>query len=136
QLPTTLEGPARGSETVLVVEDMPGLRRLVQRTLEKAGYTVLTASSAADALRLVEETAPPVDLLLTDVVMPGMSGRTLAERLQRLRPAMKVLFMSGYTNDVMVRHNVIDGSTPFISKPFKLVDLTRQIRRTLDTDLV
>ena len=133
RLPVPAPRPAaQGTETILVVEDMVALRRLICRALEAAGYTVLPAANGEEALALSEQYGRPIHLLVTDVVMPGMSGRTLAERLGQLRPETKVLYMSGYTEDVMVRHNVIDGSTPFINKPFRMADLTRLVRRTLD----
>jgi PAS domain S-box-containing protein len=130
--PEPAAGPVRGTETILVAEDMAGLRRLICRTLETAGYTVLPAANGTEAMALIEQHHGPIHLLITDVVMPGMSGRTLAERLAQRRPETKVLYMSGYTEDVMVRHNVLDGSSPFISKPFRMSDLTRVVRRTLD----
>jgi PAS domain S-box-containing protein len=125
-------GPMRGHETILVVEDMIGLRRLISRTLESTGYKVITAASGDEALRLLEQHHEPVHLMVTDVVMPGMSGRSLAERLDQLRPEMKVLYMSGYTDDVILRHGVLDAGVPFVNKPFRVDDLIRTIRQTLD----
>lgn len=125
--------PARGTETVLVVEDVIGLRRLMTRTLVSAGYTVLTAASGDEALRQLEQHGQPVHLMVTDVVMPGMSGRSLAEHLAQMRPEMKVLYMSGYTDDVILRHGVVEEGVSFISKPFGAADLIRKVRQTLDS---
>jgi two-component system, cell cycle sensor histidine kinase and response regulator CckA len=124
--------PARGTETILVVEDVIGLRRLIARTLEAAGYKVLTAAGGEEALRMLERYEEPVHLMVTDVVMPGMSGRRLADQLGQLRPELKVLYMSGYTDDVILRHNVVGESAPFVSKPFGMADLIRLIRQTFD----
>jgi two-component system cell cycle sensor histidine kinase/response regulator CckA len=124
---------AHGTETILVVEDVGGLRSLAKRMLESLGYTVLTATDGEDALRLLEDYRGPVHLVLTDVVMPGMGGRTLAERFGRTRPEMKVLYMSGYTDDVILRHGVFDEGMPFLGKPFTVVDLTLKVREVLDS---
>ncbi len=122
-----------GTETILLVEDDAGLRKLATRILEPAGYTVLGASSAEDALRLLERYDEPVHLLLSDVVMPGMSGRHLAERLAQTRPGMKVLYMSGYTDDTIVRHGVLDALMAFLNKPFTAAELLRKVRDVLDS---
>jgi len=124
---------AHGTETILVVEDVGGLCLLAKRILESAGYTVLTAASGEEALRLLEHYKEPVHLMITDVVMPGMSGRTLAERFDRTRLRMKVLYMSGYTDDVVVRHGVLDEGMPFLGKPFTGVELIRKVREVLDS---
>jgi hypothetical protein len=124
--------PTRGSETVLIVEDVVGLRHLIARTLESAGYTALTAASGDEALSMLEEHQEPVHLMLTDVVMPGIGGHDLAQRLTQTRPMMKVLYMSGYTDDVIVRHGVLEERMPFISKPFGTLELIRTVRQVLD----
>jgi two-component system, cell cycle sensor histidine kinase and response regulator CckA len=124
---------ARGSETVLVVEDESAVRALAERMLQSAGYTVLLAAGGDDAVSRVEQHDGPVDLLLTDVVMPGMSGRDLAARLAELRPRMKVLYTSGYTDDAIVHHGVLDPDTRFISKPYGTAELTRKVREALDS---
>jgi PAS domain S-box-containing protein len=126
--------PGHGIETILLVEDVEGLRRLAKRMLESAGYTVLTAANGEEALLLLERYEQPLHLMVTDVVMPGMSGRTLAERFDATRPGMKVLYMSGYTDDVVVRHGVLDEGMPFLSKPFAVVELTRKVREVLDSE--
>jgi signal transduction histidine kinase/ActR/RegA family two-component response regulator len=123
--------PARGSETILVVEDEAQLRDLVRQMLEAAGYHVLTCATGADALRLMQRDEHAADLLLTDVVMPGMNGRELADRLVSLRPDMKVLYMSGYTDDALVQRSVIEHTDGFIGKPFTLTTLTEKIRQTM-----
>jgi two-component system cell cycle sensor histidine kinase/response regulator CckA len=120
-----------GTETILLVEDETAVRRLVVRTLESYGYTVSEASSPAEALRIVEG-RDDFDLLLTDVVMPGMNGRQLAEALLVERPALKVLFTSGYPADTMIRHGIADGSAAYIGKPYLPVELARKVREVLD----
>jgi two-component system cell cycle sensor histidine kinase/response regulator CckA len=123
-----------GTETILLVEDVPGLRQVTRRMLESAGYTVLVAASGEEAMLALDRHTEPVHLVITDVVMPGMSGRTLAERLSQTRQPMKVLYMSGYTDDVVVRHGVLDEGVPFVSKPFTGGELIRKVREVLDSD--
>jgi CheY-like chemotaxis protein len=122
-----------GTETILLAEDNAGLCTLATRVLEPAGYTVLGASTGDEALRLLESYDAPVHLLLTDVVMPGMSGRHLAERLAQTHPGMKVLYMSGYTSDTIVQHGVMEAQVPFLAKPFTAAALLRKIREVLDS---
>jgi two-component system cell cycle sensor histidine kinase/response regulator CckA len=123
-----------GTETILLVEDNAGLRKLATRFLEPAGYTVLGAATGEEALRLLDERqVDPVHLLLSDVVMPGMSGRQLAEQLAQTRPGMKVLYMSGYTSDTIVRHGVLEAQMSFLNKPFTAVALLRKVREVLDS---
>jgi CheY-like chemotaxis protein len=105
---------------------------LAKRILLSAGYTVLVASGAAEALQLLEQAPAPVHLLLTDVVLPSMSGRELADRLEPTRPGMKVLYTSGYTDDAILRHGVLDAATNFIGKPYTRAELTRKVRDVLD----
>jgi CheY-like chemotaxis protein len=125
--------PNPQSETVLLVEDEPMVRRMVREVLRVEGYTVLEAIQGDDALRVCQQEGPVIDLLLTDVMMPGMSGRELVERAAVLRPGMKVLFMSGYTDDAVVRHGVSDAEIAFIQKPFKPAELTQKVREVLGT---
>jgi two-component system cell cycle sensor histidine kinase/response regulator CckA len=129
--PTTTVGALpRGSETVLVVEDEAVVRRFVQETLERQGYHVLTARDAPDALAQLGN-GTPIDVLLTDVVMPRMSGRELAQRLVASRPSVKVLYMSGYTEDAVVHAGAAAGA--FLAKPFGRADLVRKVRELLDS---
>src|SRR5207249_9938892 len=106
--------PDRGTETVLVAEDEDGLRMLMRAVLERYGYTVLEASDGTEALRRCERHAGPIHLLAADVVMPGPSGRDLLERATALRPGLKVLFLSGYTEEAIVRHGVLGAGLPFL----------------------
>ena len=119
--------PARGSETILVVEDQNEVRSLVQRILEEFGYVVLSAGEIADAFRIVERHGGPIHLLLTDMVMPEMNGVHLAQRLGALRQEMAVLYMSGYTDYAIVNH------ARFIQKPFTPDALARKVRAVLDS---
>jgi len=120
----------RGSETVLLVEDEEGLRDLAREVLEGQGYTVLEARHPGEALLMSERHEGPIHLMLTDVVMPGMSGRALADRLVPTRPPMKVLYMSGYTDDAIVHHGVLEQGVAFVEKPFTPA---RKVREVLDT---
>ncbi len=131
--PTPTVASASGTETILLAEDNAGLRKLATRLLEPAGYTVLGAATGEEALRLLEGHAGQVHLLLSDVVMPGMSGRHLAEQLAKTRPGTKVLYMSGYTSDTVVRHGVLDAQMPFLNKPFTAAALLRKVREVLDS---
>jgi signal transduction histidine kinase/CheY-like chemotaxis protein len=125
-------GVPQGAETVLLVEDETGLRELVRECLEGSGYRVLEARQAGHALEIAEDYAGPIHLLVTDVVMPGMSGRELAERLALPHPGMKVLYMSGYTDDAVVLHGVLAEEMAFLQKPFTINALARKVRAVLD----
>ncbi len=122
----------RGCETVLVVEDEEPLRRLTRRILESRGYTVLDAADGDEAIRALASAQSRVDLLLTDVVMPGMSGRELVERLLPVYPWIRVLFMSGYTEDMMLQHRIAELGIKVVEKPFTRDDLAVAVRNTLD----
>ncbi|MEW6428318.1 MAG: ATP-binding protein [Thermodesulfobacteriota bacterium] len=121
----------RGSETVLIVEDDPAILDLAVRLAGRLGYRVLAAGAPEEAIRLVEEKPDPIDLLITDVVMPQMNGRELAARLRRLRPRLKTLFMSGYTADVVARQGILEQGILLLQKPFSIHDLAFGIRRAL-----
>lgn len=130
--PSVARKRATGSETILVVEDEEALRRVARRALVEAGYTVLTAADGDEALLICAQHSGDIQLLLTDVVMPRMSGEVLAQTLSKTRPALKVLHMSGYTDKAIVHHGVLDAGTHFLAKPFTSVDLTRKVREVLD----
>ncbi len=121
-----------GDETVLLVEDEPEVRSLVQRILKTQGYTVVTAANPDEALAVAREFKGPIQLMVTDVVMPGMSGLQLAERLSPTRPDMKVLFVSGYTNDAIGHQGILDPGTAFLQKPFTPNALARKVREVLE----
>jgi len=123
---------ATGTETVLVVEDEEALREVARRSLSAAGFTVLTAADGAEALEIAARHAGEIQLLLTDVVMPKMSGRALALELVKTRPAIQVVYMSGYTDNAIVHHGVLDAGTQFIGKPFTGAELARKVRAVLD----
>jgi signal transduction histidine kinase/ActR/RegA family two-component response regulator/HAMP domain-containing protein len=127
--------PAQGSETILLVEDEDPVRRLVEQLLATAGYTVFTASHGAEALEVAaQQDSRGIDLLLTDIVMPGMSGRELAVQLTSRRPEVRVLYMSGYTPDVAIRHGVLEASVAYLQKPFAPGDLLQKVREVLDAE--
>jgi two-component system cell cycle sensor histidine kinase/response regulator CckA len=123
----------RGSETILVVEDEERVRVLACTILRKYGYHVLEAQNGGEALLLCEQHAGTIHLLLTDVVMPLMSGKQVAERLLTVRPTLKVLYMTGYTNDAVVRHGILDSTISFVQKPITPETLARKVRETLDS---
>lgn len=120
-----------GDRTILVVEDERSVRNLAVKLLQSAGYTVLAVEDGPEALRLVESPDVRVDLLLTDVVLPGMSGPDLARRCAQLHPAIKVLFTSGYADDSVQHRGVLEGGFHFIGKPYSRADLTRKVREVL-----
>jgi PAS domain S-box-containing protein len=120
-----------GGETILLVEDEEDLRRLARQILTLHGYTVLAAMNGQEALRLAEAHPGPIDLLVSDVVMPGMDGRQLAARIAARRPGLKVLFMSGYTDDAVLRHGILASDAAFLQKPFALEALPLRVRRAL-----
>jgi CheY-like chemotaxis protein len=123
---------ARGGETVLLVEDEPGVRAIGKDLLEFHGYKVLEAENGVRALEVEARHKGPIHLLLTDVVMPLMGGRELAERLSGRRPETRILFVSGFTDDTVVRHGVLDEGVAFLQKPFTLESLSRTVRHVLD----
>jgi two-component system, cell cycle sensor histidine kinase and response regulator CckA len=128
------QGPAVGTETVLVVEDEDAVRKVSVRILRGAQYQVLSAAGGGEALLLCEQYQGEIHLLLTDVVMPQMSGRQLAERLRGERPGLRVLYMSGYTNGAIAHQESLESGARLISKPFSAIELTRMVRTVLDSD--
>jgi CheY-like chemotaxis protein len=128
----TSPGPATGRETILLVEDEEDVRALAREVLERQGYTMLEAADGVQALQRYESEGDRIDLILTDVVMPRMSGRELVDRVQLTRPTMRVLYMSGYTEDAIVRHGVLESSMRLLSKPFRPIDLIQKVREVLD----
>ena len=131
EVPAPVARAGRGGETVVAVEDEEGLRLLITSLLERLGYTVLVAANAAHAIALFDE-HPSIDLLLTDVVMPGGSGPDLSTWLVKGRPQLKVLYMSGYTDEAIVHHGVLDAGIAFLHKPFTAQALGLKIREVLD----
>jgi two-component system cell cycle sensor histidine kinase/response regulator CckA len=129
--PAPVARPRAGTQTVLVVEDEDGLRELAKKLLLRQGYTVLVAANADEALRLFEANEV-IDVLLTDVVMPGASGPELTRQLIEQRPALKVIYMSGYTEDAIVQHGVLKPGTAFLNKPFTSQTLGQKIREVLE----
>jgi len=121
----------RGTETVLLVEDEESVRSLTREFLEMLGYTVLEAGTPGEALLIAERHIAVIDLLLTDVIMPQMSGRTLASQIAAERPETRIVFMSGYTDDAIVQHGVLEPGTHFIEKPFTLQRLAVKLREVL-----
>ena len=130
--PTPVTKTARGGETILVVEDEASVRTLTERILTGQGYTVLTAADAEEAERVFTGSALHIDLLVTDVVLPGINGRKLHERLHALDSALKVLYVSGYTEDAIVHHGVLDVGIHFLQKPFTVDALAAKVRHVLD----
>jgi CheY-like chemotaxis protein len=126
------EEQPRGSETVLLVEDEEVVRNLVREILEGNGYTVLEARNGAEALELGRQVSSPIHLLVTDVVMPKMSGRELAERLVAIHRETRVLYMSGYTDGAISQHGVLDPHVELLQKPFTFEALAQKVRKVLD----
>jgi CheY-like chemotaxis protein len=122
----------RGSETVLVVEDDEEVRKLAVRVLKRQGYKVLEASNGADTLMICKEQKEPIHLILTDVVMPQMGGRQLVEQLRQVYQNFKVLYMSGYTDNIIVHHGVLERGINYIQKPFTVGALAGKVREVLD----
>jgi PAS domain S-box-containing protein len=122
----------RGNETVLLVEDEPAVREMTQAALQRHGYTVLPAASGAEALQIARANQGAIKVVLTDVVMPGMSGPQLVERLREEQPELAALFMSGYTSDAVLRHGIETGEADFLQKPFSTSALAAKLRQVLD----
>jgi two-component system cell cycle sensor histidine kinase/response regulator CckA len=126
----------RGSEVILLVEDEKGVRELARQYLEMSGYTVLEAEDGHTALEISAMHSGPIHLLMTDVVMPGISGRELAERISRSRPAIKILYMSGYTDQAVVRHRISESDAVLLQKPFNMASLASKLREILSAETV
>jgi len=122
----------RGSETVLLVEDEDGVRALTRHVLRGCGYTVLEARDGAEAIRVAQAHTGRIDLLTTDVVMPRMGGREVADRVSAIHPGIKLLFLSGYTDDAVVRHGILEAQVAFLQKPFTPTSLATKVRDVLD----
>ena len=122
----------QGDETVLVVEDESSVQGVIERVLSGNGYRVLMACDGSEALRVSGEHKGPIDLLITDLVMPGMGGQEVASRLETARPGLRVLFMSGYTENAISHHGVLDAGVAFLQKPFQAEVLLRKVREVLD----
>jgi CheY-like chemotaxis protein len=136
--PSPVLGPAmsrfpRGSETIMLVDDDEGVRAIARRILQRAGYAVLSAPDGVDAMRMISEAGGGVDLLLTDVVMPGLGGRDLVAHVRDTYPDLRVLFVSGYTEEGVRRHGVLDTESAFLEKPFTAERLAQKVREVLDT---
>jgi len=123
---------ASGGETIMLLEDEPEVRRIVARILSSRGYEVIEAASPEEAIRLGVRGGARFDLLLTDVVMPKMSGKTCFEEMCRSLPHLKVIYMSGYTSNVIAHRGVLDKGTHFVQKPFTGDALARKVREVLD----
>lgn len=121
-----------GTETILLVEDEDGVRTLASKILENTGYRVIAAANGDQALRMLDGMQDPLHLLLTDVIMPGMSGAKLAEEALAARPDLKVLFVSGHSDDVLTHHGELDPETNFLEKPFTPDGLANKVREVLD----
>ena len=122
----------RGDETILIVEDEEEVRKLARRILEKQGYSVLETLNGEDALLACETCKSPIHLMLTDIVMPGMNGSELAKLLKPLYPEIKILYMSGYTDNAIARQGVLEKGVNYIQKPFTVEGLARKVREVLD----
>jgi DNA-binding NtrC family response regulator len=123
---------ARGTETILLVEDEDAVREMTTEILERQGYTVLPSPHPREALFVAQRHGGPIQLMLTDVVMPEMNGRDLARRMAELRPSIRVLYMSGYTDEALGHHGVLEKDIAFIGKPFTPVRLCQRVREVLD----
>jgi PAS domain S-box-containing protein len=128
----TTTGMPSGSESILVVEDEPTVLRMVSRVLSECGYTVIEATDGGKAMGMLEHLAPGIDLVITDVVMPGIGGKELSEKIEKLYSTVKVLFMSGYTDDSIGLHGILDDGIAFILKPFSPMEIAEEVRRVLD----
>ncbi len=125
----------KGYETILLVEDDPGIRKLSTKLLEHNGYKVMEASRASEALHICQTHQGPIDLVLTDVIMPEMDGPKMAHKIQELRPHIPIMYMSGYTHGLLTTQNILDPSAVLIQKPFTSVSLLYEIKRLLHPEM-
>ena len=132
KLPATVGDTRGGSETVLLAEDEDAVRRLTRMALQREGYTVLEARHGEEAIQVAEDYEGTIHLLLTDLVMPKLSGRQLAEQLLKERPDIKTLYVSGYMDDAIIRHGLLMANTAFLQKPFSPDALAQKVREVLD----
>jgi CheY-like chemotaxis protein len=130
--PVPVPAPVRGSEAILVIEDDPRVRAVTVRALRAAGHRVLVASNGAEALGIAEGNPGGLHLVVTDVVMPGMSGRAVVDALRTRRPGLPALFVSGYPQEVIARRGVLDTGIEFLAKPFTPTSLVARVRAILD----
>ncbi|MCC6142796.1 MAG: response regulator, partial [Candidatus Hydrogenedentes bacterium] len=121
-----------GNETLLIVEDEPAIRNVVHRVLTSCGYQVILASNPEEALAYSDDDDLAIHMLITDVVLPGMNGKDLTEAILARRPNLRVLYMSGYTANVIAHHGVLDAGVDFLQKPFSIANLTGKVREVLD----
>ena len=127
--------PLDGTETVLVAEDEDAVRQIIEKALQARGYTVMVARDGNEALAIAGRHAGQIDLLVTDVIMPDMNGRVLSERLTHVRPTIKTLYLSGYTDDAILHHGVLEEGVAFLQKPFSLGALARKVREVIEARL-
>ena len=125
-----------GTETILIVEDDDGFRNFLHDVLKKKGYKVIEAGNGEDALRASKEYDGQIDLMITDIVMPKLGGKAAAEQMVNLRPRIKILYMSGYTDDAIAEHGILSPNLNFLQKPFSAGTLTQKVREVLDTKQV
>ena len=130
------EALPRGTEVVLLVEDEAGVRELAREYLEMSGYTVIVAPDGRTAIELASMHKGTIHLLMTDMVMPGIGGRELAERVAAIRPEIKILYMSGYTDQAVVHQGILGTDAPLLQKPFTLATLTTKLREILAAEVV
>ena len=128
----TMPAISRGAETVLLVEDEKAVRKIARMALQSHGYTVLEADGGAEAIRLAQTHPGEIHLLVSDVVMPEMGGRLVLDEVRKYRPGLRVLFMSGYTDDAVLLHGVVEATDAFIQKPFTPLGLARKVREVIN----
>src|SRR5262249_50568148 len=128
----SLPAPSQGGKTLLLAEDDPALRELAVTVLRSAGYTLLEAQNGVEALQIAAEYGGPIDLLVTDVMMPEMDGKELSQRMKALYPQLPTLFISGYAENVIIHQGVLETGAMFLQKPFALATLCRKVEEALE----